>query len=165
MFSTLSLAFTHETNLLEEAKERTVNFTPINFNIIDFFLFCLIFYRIVACYSSDVRRMSAEGAVMCSENSCCSSSLQYRQRHRKFSYPVSFHSNTLQPRNFPDINNSVSTSVLSRRRFSNVGDVVSRKLSTTIGWRHTQVQSRHLYIAAFNRTCVKSVRHRLTLIT
>ena len=76
---------------------------------------------------------------MCSENTCYPSSLQYRQRHRKFSFPVAIHSNTLQPRNFQDINNSVPTSVLSRRRFSNVGDAVSRKLSTTIGWRHTQV--------------------------
>lgn len=101
-------------------------------------------YRIVACYNSDVRRMSAEGAVMCSDTPW---------RQRKLSFPVAFHSNTLQSRNYQDINgnNSLSPFLLNRRRFSNVGDAVTRKLSTTIGWRNTQVigKSASFFISFF----------------
>lgn len=97
-------------------------------------------YRIVACYNSDVRRMSAEGAVMCSDTPTYGS-LQLQGRQRKFSFPASFHSNILQSRTFQDINgnNNLQQFFLNRRRFSNVGDAVTRKLSTTIGWRNTQV--------------------------
>lgn len=77
---------------------------------------------------------------MCSDTASYTP-LQLQGRQRKLSFPASIHSNLLQSRTLQDINcnNNLAPYLWSRRRFSNVGDVVSRKLSTTIGWRHAQV--------------------------
>lgn len=57
---------------------------------------------------------------------------------RKFSFPAALHSPSLQAElaNCNGVNVGPSLTVATaRRRFSNVSDVVSRKLSHTIGWR------------------------------
>lgn len=48
------------------------------------------------------------------------------ENKRKFSFPVALHSSSL----LGDVN-----TLSARRRFSNVSDVVTRKLSSTIGWK------------------------------
>jgi len=52
------------------------------------------------------------------------------QNRRKFSFPATLHSASLL-----EVNQQTST----RRRLSNVSDVVTRKLSYTIGWKATQI--------------------------
>lgn len=58
---------------------------------------------------------------------------------RKFSFPAAFHSHHLQSDAGGgvgcDFNGPSLAVATARRRFSNVSDVVSRKLSHTIGWR------------------------------
>ncbi|XP_065199611.1 bcl-2-related ovarian killer protein homolog B-like isoform X2 [Planococcus citri] len=105
--------------------------------------------------------MSAEGAVMCSDNPAYGSS-PYQGRQRKFSFPASFHSNILQSRTFQDINsgNNLQQFFLNRRRFSNVGDAVTRKLSTTIGWRNTQVPTQEI-VRHGKTLCGQYIRCRL----
>lgn len=53
---------------------------------------------------------------------------QANLNRRKLSFPASFHSNLLSL-------NSIEQHASSKRRFSNVSDVVTRKFSNTIGWR------------------------------
>uniref|UniRef100_T1H0W0 Bcl-2 Bcl-2 homology region 1-3 domain-containing protein n=1 Tax=Megaselia scalaris TaxID=36166 RepID=T1H0W0_MEGSC len=61
------------------------------------------------------------------------SSLQTQsQSKRKFSFPASLHSTSLL-----EVNHSISGQ--AKRRLSNVSDVVSRKLSYTIGWKAPQI--------------------------
>ncbi|KAF7269235.1 hypothetical protein GWI33_017692 [Rhynchophorus ferrugineus] len=48
-----------------------------------------------------------------------------------------------------------------RRRFSNVGDVVSRKLSTTIGWRYTNAAPPEEIVAVGRALCTLYIRTRL----
>lgn len=61
------------------------------------------------------------------------SSLQTQsQSKRKFSFPASLHSASLL-----EVNHSISGQ--AKRRLSNVSDVVSRKLSYTIGWKAPQI--------------------------
>lgn len=56
-------------------------------------------------------------------------SLMQLQSRRKMSFPATLHSTSLL-----DIN-----PLSARRRLSNVSDVVSRKLSYTIGWKAAQI--------------------------
>ncbi|KAI5704622.1 hypothetical protein M8J76_006485 [Diaphorina citri] len=56
---------------------------------------------------------------------------QANLNRRKLSFPASFHSNLLSLNSIGDQPGGAS----SKRRFSNVSDVVSRKFSNTIGWR------------------------------
>lgn len=73
---------------------------------------------------------------------------------RKFSFPAVLHSNLLTvPSSEPPGPN------LSRRRFSNVGDVVSRKLSNTI-WRTQSVPTEEV-IAQGRVLCGQYIRNRL----
>ena len=94
-------------------------------------------------------------------------------RHRKMSFPaVSLSSNTnrsslvwQQPLHFPSTLNE-SKELISDleianrryRRFSNVSDAVSRKLSTTIGWRTVSVQD---IVNQSKSLCSQFIRMRL----
>lgn len=55
--------------------------------------------------------------------------------HRRNSLAASLHSNLLGLGSNVDGTSSIPVVGSARRRFSNVSDVVSRKLSHTIGWR------------------------------
>ncbi|XP_050526982.1 uncharacterized protein LOC126897440 isoform X2 [Daktulosphaira vitifoliae] len=81
---------------------------------------------------NEVRRMSEGGLIM----SSCTATGRAVPR-RKFSFPVALHSAVGQQSPVTmAIDGSPSVTVATaRRRFSNVSDVVSRKLSHTIGWR------------------------------
>lgn len=52
--------------------------------------------------------------------------LPVTENKRKFSFPIALHSSSLL---------SEPNTISARRRFSNVSDVVTRKLSSTIGWK------------------------------
>lgn len=113
---------------------------------------------------------------MCSENT--TSSLHIVPPKRKLSFPASFHSNILGSKTFTDINaSSINSSnnnsgnhhltvtgdfgtSSSRRRFSNVGDAVSRKLSTTIGWKNQQLQTLEI-VRDGKALCGQYIRCRL----
>lgn len=56
------------------------------------------------------------------------------QHRRKFSFPATLHSTSLLEVN------PIST----RRRLSNVSDVVTRKLSYTIGWKAAQIPAQDI---------------------
>lgn len=72
---------------------------------------------------------------------------------RKFSFPVSLHSSSLL--------GDVNTSTLSaRRRLSNVSDVVSRKLSSTIGWKSPPIPTQDI-ITQGKCLCGQYIRCRL----
>lgn len=61
-----------------------------------------------------------------------SSNLQAAQR-RKFSFPAALHSTLLGLNDSSQDSSGSSTQMSARRRFSNVSDAVSRKLSHTLG--------------------------------
>lgn len=74
-------------------------------------------------------------------------------RRRKLSFPATLHHNLLglpdkQPRK------------REKRRFSNVGDVVSRKLSSTIGWRTNSVATADI-VTQGKTLCGQYIRCRL----
>lgn len=73
------------------------------------------------------------------------------QAKRKFSYPVSLHASTFL--------NDVS-SISARRRLSNVSDVVTRKLSSTIGWKSPTIPT-HDIITQGKCLCGQYIRSRL----
>ncbi|XP_045469921.1 bcl-2-related ovarian killer protein homolog B-like isoform X2 [Harmonia axyridis] len=68
---------------------------------------------------------------------------------RKFSTPAALNTDRLQ-----------SAFIVNKRRFSNVGDVVSRKLSTTIGWRTSVAPSQEVILAG-RTLCNMYIRNRL----
>lgn len=77
------------------------------------------------------------------------------QHRRKFSLGASLHSNLLSGgfgNSAPEFN--------ARRRFSNVSDVVSRKLSNTIGWRTNTVPTAEI-LEQGKSLCGQYVRARL----
>lgn len=73
------------------------------------------------------------------------------QAKRKFSYPISLHASTFL--------NDVST-ISARRRLSNVSDVVSRKLSTTIGWKSPAIPTQDIIMQG-KCLCGQYIRSRL----
>lgn len=70
---------------------------------------------------------------------------------RKFSFPVALHSSLLL---------GDSTTLSARRRLSNVSDVVTRKLSSTIGWKNAAIPS-HDIITQGKCLCGQYIRHKL----
>lgn len=82
------------------------------------------------------------------------------QPHRRNSLALSLHSNLA---GFPASNPEVSALQVvgsARRRFSNVSDVVSRKISHTIRWR-TVSASVELTVSQGSSLCAQYIRHRL----
>lgn len=79
---------------------------------------------------------------------------------RKYSFPAALHANLLGlsalHKEEPLTNHSSNT----RRRFSNVGDVVSRKLSHTIGWRTPSIPTEEV-ISQGKVLCGQYIRNRL----
>lgn len=78
---------------------------------------------------------------------------------RKFSLSASLHANLLGVTPFK--NDEPLPNFNTRRRFSNVGDVVSRKLSTTIGWRTAPSVPPEEVIAQGRVLCGQYIRNRL----
>lgn len=79
--------------------------------------------------------------------------------NRKFSFPASLHANLLGlSSHITNENGNESTN--AKRRFSNVGDVVSRKLSNTIGWRSTNVPTQEV-ISQGRMLCGQYIKYRL----
>ncbi len=89
----------------------------------------------------------------CTENLIKSSKDRLLAPHakRKFSYPISLHASTF----LSDV-----SSVSARRRLSNVSDVVSRKLSSTIGWKSPPIPT-HDIIMQGKCLCGQYIRSRL----
>ncbi|KAK5646667.1 hypothetical protein RI129_005131 [Pyrocoelia pectoralis] len=83
---------------------------------------------------------------------------QYPFTKRKFSFPASLNANLLglsnKEKNGKDIKNT-------KRRFSNVGDVVSRKLSYTIGWKSQDSSPPQDVILQGRMLCGQYIKSRL----
>ncbi|XP_052872248.1 bcl-2-related ovarian killer protein-like [Anopheles cruzii] len=86
---------------------------------------------------------------------------------RKFSFPANLHSTALL--GFPEIGgggsgttslSASSTALSARRRLSNVSDVVTRKLSSTIGWKQPALPSQDI-ITQGKCLCGQYIRCRL----
>jgi hypothetical protein len=82
------------------------------------------------------------------------------QQRRKFSFPASLHSSLLGLTGSAggEAGNAVGGS--ARRRFSNVSDAVSRKLSNTIGWRSAPIPTQEI-IEQGKSLCGQYMRNRL----
>lgn len=90
--------------------------------------------------------MSASGV-----QSLDTTNLSTPQTKRKFSFPIALHSTSLL---------GGDVGILSaRRRLSNVSDVVTRKLSNTIGWK-TSIPTQEI-IAQGKCLCGQYIRSRL----
>lgn len=74
------------------------------------------------------------------------------ENKRKFSFPVALHSSSL----LGDVN-----TLSARRRFSNVSDVVTRKLSSTIGWKLPSAVPTQDLVTQGKCLCGQYVRNRL----
>lgn len=74
------------------------------------------------------------------------------ENKRKFSFPVALHSSSL----LGDVN-----TLSARRRFSNVSDVVTRKLSSTIGWKLPTVVPTQDLVTQGKCLCGQYIRNRL----
>lgn len=74
------------------------------------------------------------------------------ENKRKFSFPVALHSSSL----LGDVN-----TLSARRRFSNVSDVVTRKLSSTIGWKLPSVVPTQDLVTQGKCLCGQYIRNRL----
>lgn len=74
------------------------------------------------------------------------------ENKRKFSFPVALHSSSL----LSDVN-----TLSARRRFSNVSDVVTRKLSSTIGWKIPTVIPTQDLVTQGKCLCGQYIRNRL----
>lgn len=70
---------------------------------------------------------------------------------RKFSFPVSLHSSSLL---------GEVTTLSARRRLSNVSDVVTRKLSNTIGWKVPAIPTQDI-VTQGKCLCGQYIRFRL----
>ncbi|XP_019552736.1 bcl-2-related ovarian killer protein [Aedes albopictus] len=83
---------------------------------------------------------------------------------RKFSFPANLHSTVLHGDPPGSINagslQPSSTASLARRRLSNVSDVVTRKLSSTIGWKQPVLPSQDI-ITQGKCLCGQYIRCRL----
>lgn len=71
---------------------------------------------------------------------------------RKFSFPIALHSSLLLGDSMPSLS--------ARRRLSNVSDVVTRKLSNTIGWKHAVIPTQEI-ITQGKCLCGQYIRCRL----
>lgn len=78
--------------------------------------------------------------------------LPVAETKRKFSFPIALHSSSLlsEPNTFS-----------ARRRFSNVSDVVTRKLSSTIGWKLPVVIPTQDLVTQGKCLCGQYIRNRL----
>ncbi|XP_055691613.1 bcl-2-related ovarian killer protein-like [Lutzomyia longipalpis] len=74
---------------------------------------------------------------------------------RKFSFPVTMHSSNLLA-----VDPAAGAASSARRRLSNVSDVVTRKLSNTIGWKAPAIPA-HDIISQGRCLCYQYVRSRL----
>lgn len=74
------------------------------------------------------------------------------ENKRKFSFPIALHSSSLL-----GDNNTLS----ARRRFSNVSDVVTRKLSSTIGWKLPSAIPTQDLVTQGKCLCGQYIRNRL----
>lgn len=74
------------------------------------------------------------------------------ENKRKFSFPVALHSSSLL---------SESSTLSARRRFSNVSDVVTRKLSSTIGWKLPVAVPTQDLVTQGKCLCGQYIRNRL----
>lgn len=74
------------------------------------------------------------------------------ENKRKFSFPIALHSSSL----LSDVN-----TLSARRRFSNVSDVVTRKLSSTIGWKLPTVVPTQDLVTQGKCLCGQYIRNRL----
>lgn len=83
---------------------------------------------------------------------------------RKFSFPANLHSTVLHGDPPGSINSGSlqpsSTASFARRRLSNVSDVVTRKLSSTIGWKQPVLPSQDI-ITQGKCLCGQYIRCRL----
>lgn len=84
---------------------------------------------------------------------------------RKFSFPASLHSANLLGSDIASggtlgQNLTNSSAISARRRLSNVSDVVTRKLSNTIGWRSPQIPAQDI-ITQGKCLCGQYIRSRL----
>lgn len=82
---------------------------------------------------------------------------------RKFSFPASLHTAHLlsaDPASILGHNLTSSSAISARRRLSNVSDVVTRKLSNTIGWKSPQIPAQEI-IAQGKCLCGQYIRSRL----
>ncbi|CAL4152048.1 unnamed protein product, partial [Meganyctiphanes norvegica] len=80
-------------------------------------------------------------------------------RRRKYSIPASGNHWTLEPPQQPGSSRPISRSGSpNRRRFSNVSDAVSRKISTTIGWRSVGISE---VVNQSKFMCSQYIRSRL----
>lgn len=79
---------------------------------------------------------------------------------RKYSFPAALHANLLGLSAHSKEEPLPNHSSITRRRFSNVGDVVSRKLSHTIGWRTPSVPTEEV-ISQGRVLCGQYIRNRL----
>lgn len=82
---------------------------------------------------------------------------------RKFSFPASLHTAHLlsaDPNSTLGLNLTNSSAISARRRLSNVSDVVTRKLSNTIGWKSPQIPAQEI-IAQGKCLCGQYIRSRL----
>ncbi|XP_058827386.1 bcl-2-related ovarian killer protein-like [Topomyia yanbarensis] len=79
---------------------------------------------------------------------------------RKFSFPASLHSGVLGDHLSSGSLQPTSTTSAARRRLSNVSDVVTRKLSSTIGWKQPIVPSQDI-ITQGKCLCGQYLRCRL----
>lgn len=78
--------------------------------------------------------------------------LPVTENKRKFSFPVALHSSSLL---------SEPNTISARRRFSNVSDVVTRKLSSTIGWKIPIVIPTADLVTQGKCLCGQYIRNRL----
>lgn len=80
---------------------------------------------------------------------------------RKFSFPATLHSTNLLGSDISTLSPLANSSAISaRRRLSNVSDVVTRKLSNTIGWKSPQIPA-HELITQGKCLCGQYIRSRL----
>lgn len=78
--------------------------------------------------------------------------LPVTETKRKFSFPIALHSSSLL---------SEPNTLSARRRFSNVSDVVTRKLSSTIGWKLPVVIPTQDLVTQGKCLCGQYIRNRL----
>lgn len=84
---------------------------------------------------------------------------------RKFSFPAALHSSHLLGDSSSlsanhQLSGSISPGLSARRRLSNVSDVVTRKLSSTIGWKSSQIPAQEI-ITQGKCLCGQYIRNRL----
>ncbi|XP_023701889.1 uncharacterized protein LOC111861491 isoform X3 [Cryptotermes secundus] len=82
------------------------------------------------------------------------------QQRRKFSFPAALHSSLLGLTGSAGGEAGSVVAGSARRRFSNVSDAVSRKLSNTIGWRTAPIPTQEI-VEQGKSLCGQYIRRRL----